>query len=191
MADIILFHHAQGLTPGVQAFADRIRKHGHLVIVPDYYDGRTFDSIEAGVAHAESIGFAQVIDRAIASVQPLPAPVVVAGFSLGTLAAQRLAQVHPGVIAAVLYHGGVRAATFDAPWRPGVALQIHVVEDDSWNDIDEVEALMAESGGQLLMYPGTGHLVTDSSHPDYDWEVAAEIVTQTLSFLEAVDRLHA
>ncbi len=190
MADIILFHHAQGLTPGVQAFADRIRKDGHLVIVPDYYDGRTFDTIEAGVAHAESIGFARVIDRAIASVQPLPAPVVVAGFSLGTLPAQKLAQMHPGVIAAVLYHGGVPAATFDAPWRPGLPLQVHVVEDDTWNDMDEVETLIAESGGQLLIYPGTGHLVTDSSHPDYDPEVAEEIVTQTLSFLEAVDRLH-
>lgn len=190
MADIILFHHAQGLTPGVQAFADRLRKAGHLVIVPDYYEGRTFDSIVAGVAHAESIGFARVIDRAIATVQPLPSPVVVAGFSLGTLPAQKLAQTHPGVIAAVLYQGGVPPETFEAPWPAAVALQVHVVEDDAWNDMDETEPLIEASGGQLLVYPGTSHLVADNSHPDYDPEIAAEMVEQTLGFLEAVERLH-
>ena len=180
MADIVLFHHAQGLTPGVQAFADRIRRHGHLVIVPDFYEGRTFASIEEGVAHAESIGFGRVIDRAIAMVQPLPSPVVVAGFSLGSLPAQQLAQTNRGVIAAILYHGGVPAETFDAPWPAGVALQVHVVDDDAWNDMDEVETLIAQSGGQL---------VADSSHPDYDPEIAEEMLLQTLSFLEAVEQL--
>ena len=189
MADIVLFHHAQGLTPGVQAFADRIRRHGHLVIVPDFYEGRTFASIEEGVAHAESIGFGRVIDRAIAMVQPLPSPVVVAGFSLGSLPAQQLAQTNRGVIAAILYHGGVPAETFDAPWPAGVALQVHVVDDDAWNDMDEVKTLIAQSGGQLLVYPGTGHLVADSSHPDYDPEIAEEMLLQTLSFLEAVEQL--
>ena len=92
MADIILFHHAMGRTPGVQAFADRLRRAGHLVLVPDYYDGRTFDSIETGVAHADQVGFGRVVERAIAAVQPLPSPVVGMGFSLGTLPPQKLAQ---------------------------------------------------------------------------------------------------
>ena len=77
-----------------------------------------------------------------------------------------------------------------ACWPAGVALQVHVVEDDAWNDMDEVETLIAESGGQLLVYPGTGHLVADSGHPDYDPEIADEMIAQTLSFLEAVERLH-
>jgi dienelactone hydrolase len=190
MADVVLFHHALGLTPGVQAFADRLRAHGHLVIVPDYYEGRTFDSIQAGVAHAESIGFGRVIERAIATVQPLPAPVVVAGVSLGTLAAQKLAQTNRGVIAAILYHGGVPEEVFETPWPAGVALQVHVTEDDPWTDIDEAQALTTAAGGQLLVYPGYGHLVTDSSHPDHDPDVADEILAQSLAFLEAVDRLH-
>ena len=189
MADVLLFHHALGLTPGVQAFADRLRAAGHLVIVPDYYEGRTFDNIEAGVAHAESQGFVNVIDRAIASAQPLPSPIVVAGFSLGSMPAQKLAQTHRGVIAAILFHGGVPPEVFGSRWPTGLPVQVHVVEDDAWNDIDEVDAFIAASGGQLLVYPGTGHLVTDSSHPDYDHEIAEEILTQTLSFLEAVDRL--
>ena len=190
MADIVLFHHAQGLTPGIQAFADRLRKAGHLVIVPDYFGGRTFESIEDGVAHAEAEGYATIVDRAIASVQPLPAPVVVAGFSLGALPAQKLAQTNRSVMAAVLYHGGVPVEVFESSWPAGVALQVHVTEDDPWTDIDEPEALANAASGQLLIYPGHGHLVTDSSHPDYDPDVADEMLSQTLSFLEAVDRLH-
>jgi dienelactone hydrolase len=188
MADVLLFHHALGLTPGVQAFADRLRAAGHLVIVPDYYGGRTFDSIEAGVAHAEAQGFATVIDEAIASAQPIPSPIVVAGFSLGSMPAQKLAQTHRGVIGAILFHGGVPPEVFGRPWPAGLPVQVHAVEDDAWNDIDEVERFVAASDGHLLVYPGTGHLVADSSHPDYDPEIAEEILTQTLAFLAAVDR---
>lgn len=191
MADIILFHHALGLTPGIQAFADRLRKAGHLVIVPDYFAGRTFESIEYGVAYAEAEGYARIIDRAIASVQPLPAPVVVGGFSLGALPAQKLAQTNRGVIAALLYHGGVPVEVFESPWPTGVALQVHVTDEDPWTDVDEAQALVTAAGGQLLVYPGFGHLVTDSSHPDYDAEVAGEMLDQTLAFLAWVDGVHA
>jgi dienelactone hydrolase len=135
-------------------------------------------------------GFARITDRAIASVQPLPAPVVVAGFSLGALPAQKLAQTHRGVIAAVIYHGGVPVEVFESPWPAGVALQVHVTEDDPWTDIDEAQALANAAGGQLLVYPGFGHLVTDSSHPDYDPEITDEMLAQTLSFLEWVDTRH-
>ena len=31
MTDIVLLHHAQGLTPGVHAFADELRAAGHQV----------------------------------------------------------------------------------------------------------------------------------------------------------------
>jgi dienelactone hydrolase len=66
---------------------------------------------------------------------------------------------------------------------------VHAVEDDAWSDLVEVEPLIAESGGPLLIYPGTGHLVADSSHPDYDPEIAEKMLEQTLEFLAAVDRL--
>jgi len=42
MAEVILFHHAQGLTDGVGAFADDLRAAGHVVHTPDLYEGRTF-----------------------------------------------------------------------------------------------------------------------------------------------------
>src|SRR5437773_964554 len=49
MAEVLLFHHAQGLTPGVHAFADELRAAGHTVHTPDLFDGRTFGSIDHGM----------------------------------------------------------------------------------------------------------------------------------------------
>ena len=42
MADVVLFHHALGLTPGIVAFADELRRAGHTVHTPDLFEGRTF-----------------------------------------------------------------------------------------------------------------------------------------------------
>lgn len=39
MAEVLVFHHAHGRTPGVLAFADDIRRAGHTVHVPDLYEG--------------------------------------------------------------------------------------------------------------------------------------------------------
>ena len=52
MTTVLLFHHAQGQTPGFLAFADELREAGHTVHAPDLYDGNTFDDIDEGVAYA-------------------------------------------------------------------------------------------------------------------------------------------
>ena len=46
MAEVLLFHHAQGQTPGFHAFADELRQAGHTVHTPDLFDGKTFGSID-------------------------------------------------------------------------------------------------------------------------------------------------
>jgi len=69
MAEVVLFHHALGLTPGVVAFADELRRAGHTVHTPDLFDGRTFATIEEGMGYAEKIGFpGEVIDRGARAV---------------------------------------------------------------------------------------------------------------------------
>lgn len=35
---VVLFHHVQGLTPGVLAFAERLREGGHRVVTPDLFE---------------------------------------------------------------------------------------------------------------------------------------------------------
>ena len=40
MAEVVLFHHLQGLTEGVRAFAGELRAGGHTVHTPDLFDGQ-------------------------------------------------------------------------------------------------------------------------------------------------------
>jgi esterase/lipase len=96
MATVLLFHHAQGQTPGFLTFADELRSAGHTVHAPDLYDGRTLDDLREGVAYAEQVGFPEIIRRGSEAAIDLPADIVYAGVSLGVLPAQPLAQTRPG-----------------------------------------------------------------------------------------------
>jgi dienelactone hydrolase len=188
MAELILFHHAQGLTDGVAAFADRLRSHGHQVSAPDLYDGATFATIDEGVAHAERIGFDEIIARGAAAAEPLPAGIVYAGFSLGVLPAQKLAQTRPGARGALLYHSGVPVSTFGSGWPDGVPLQIHVMEQDEWGDVEDcAELARTIDGAELYLYPGSAHLFCDSSLGDYDHEAAELVFERTLAMLRRLD----
>ena len=187
MTELILFHHAQGLTKGVQAFAEQIRHAGHHVTVPDLYAGATFASIEAGVAHAKSIGFGEITARGEAAAAKLPANIVYAGFSLGAIPAQKLAQTRPGALGAILYHGVVPSSEFSESWPAGVGLQMHFAQNDPWSEEDiEVARDLADTvpNGELHLYPGSGHLITDSSLTEYDAAATKIILERTLRFLE-------
>lgn len=71
MAELVLSHHAQGRTPGVLALADDLRDAGHTVHVPDLYAGRTFATLEGGMAHLTSLGFGTVTERGVRAVDAL------------------------------------------------------------------------------------------------------------------------
>ena len=185
MTHVILFHHAQGLTDGVAEFAQRLRDAGHEVVVPDLYEGRTFDTLDAGVANAEAIGFETIIERGVAAADGLPTNTVYAGFSLGTLPAQKLAQSREGALGALLFHGGLPAATFGSGWPATTALQMHVTAEDEWVELLEVEELAEDAGGaELFIYPGTAHLVADSSLGEYDEDIAELILERAIQFLD-------
>lgn len=188
MTDVLLFHHAQGLTDGIHAFADQLRAAGHGVIVPDLYDGATFATVEEGVAHAEQLGFDALVAAGVAAADPLPAAMVYAGFSLGALPAQKLAQTRSGALGAILYHGGVPVSTFGQTWPAGVELQVHNNRHDEWGELDIVEELMADvrlrAPAESFVYPGSGHLFTDASLADYEPDSAALVVERTLALLD-------
>ena len=187
MAEVLLFHHAQGLTPGVQAFAVELRAAGHTVHVPDLYDGRTFTDLDEGVAHAEKeIGFDKVVERGLLVAEDLPAELVYAGFSLGVMPAQKLAQTRAGAKGAVLLHSSVPTEYF-GPWPEGLRAQIHTMEDDDWGDVDVARSLAAEVDTvELFLYPGDQHLFTDSSLAAYDESAAALVKQRVLSFLDTL-----
>lgn len=185
MADVVVFHHAQGLTSGVHEFADQLRMSGHDVLVPDLYGGETFDSIADGVGHAESIGMDVLTERGIRASSELTGLFVTVGFSLGVLPAQKLAQTDSSVQGAVLCHAAVPVSTFGDEWPRGVALQLHTAKGDEWGDFDDAQELAIEvPDAELFAYDTTAHLVADSSVADHDPRIAAQILEHTLTFLE-------
>lgn len=186
MTDVILFHHALGVTDGVRGFADRLRDGGHTVTVADLFGGTTFGSIEEGVAFEEELGWDEMIARSEAAIEPLPPEVVIGGFSLGAAYGQRLAQTRAGALGALLYHGGdIPPSEFGTTWPEGVALQIHVSEADPWFNREGGEQLAAAApDGELFLYPGSGHLFTDASWTEYDEASAGLVLERTLTFLD-------
>jgi dienelactone hydrolase len=187
MAEILLFHHAQGQTQGFLAFADVLRAAGHLVHAPDLYDGKTFAELAEGVSYAEQVGFDVIIERGAAAAEGLRAEIVYAGFSLGALPAQMLTQTRPGAQGALLLHGCVPTSTFDTPWPEGVPLQIHTMEADEWVELDVAHDLVdGIENAELFVYPGDGHLFADSSLSDFDEEAAALLNERCLVFLRGV-----
>ena len=193
MAEVLVFHHAQGLTPGIQAFADDLRAAGHTVHTPDLFDGRLFDSIEDGMAHAKSIGFEAILDRAVHTADDLPAELVYAGFSLGEMAAQKLAQTRPGARGALLFYSCIPITGEWAfgPWPDGVPVQIHGMDADpifvGEGDVDAAREIVATvDDAELFLYPGDQHYFADSSLPSYDAEATALLTERVLGLLARV-----
>lgn len=189
MTHVMLFHHAQGLTAGVHAFADRLRAAGHVVTTPDLYEGRVFATLDEGVAHAEVIGIDVIADLGVAAAASMPEHCVFGGFSLGAVPAQRLAQQRPGTLGALLYHGGIAPSWFSPSWPTGVHVQVHGASDDPWMEWDDltellVEMSLAQSHGHEYRYPGSAHLFTDSSLDEYDAAATDLVIERSLEFLE-------
>lgn len=186
MAEVLLFHHVHGLTSGCLAFADDLRAAGHVVHIPDLYDGKTFADLDEGMAYAREVGFDTIVERGRLAADSLPAELVYGGFSLGAVPAQMLTQTRPGAKGALLFHAAIPTSEFGGPWPQGVPLQIHTMEDDELGDVDVARELVAEvEGAELFLYPGDRHLFTDRSLPAYDEGAAGLVMERTLGFLEA------
>ncbi len=195
MAEVVLFHHVQGLTDGVRAFADELSAGGHTVHTPDLFDGQRPATIDDGIAFTQSIGDEVLGERADRAVAGLPEGLVYAGFSYGVMLAQRLAQTRPGARGALLYDSCIPVTGEWAfgPWPAGVPVQIHGMDKDPIfaleGDLDAARELVETVGpelAELFLYPGDRHLFADSSLPSYDAEAAALVVRRSRDFLDRV-----
>src|SRR5215218_9290276 len=191
MAEVLLFHHAQGHTPGFLAFADELGASGHTVHTPDLYEGSTFAALDEGVGYAKEVGFDTIGERGRLAAESLPNELVYAGFSLGAMPAQMLTQTRPGAKGALLLHGCVPPSEFGGPWPQGVPLQIHLMEADEWaleGDLDAARELdETVESAELFLYPGDRHLFADNSLPDYDESAATLLKQRVLSFLDNIE----
>jgi dienelactone hydrolase len=193
MAEVVLFHHVQGLTDGMLAFAGELRAGGHTVHAPDLFDGERPATIDDGIALVQSIGDEVLSERVDRAVAGLPEGLVYAGFSLGAATAQRLAQTRPGARGALLYEGclPISGEWAVGPWPDGVPVQIHGMDKDPFfaleGDIDAARELVETVGpglGELFVYPGDRHLFADSSLPSYDADATALVVRRSRDFLD-------
>jgi len=189
MAEVLLYHHAQGQTPGFLAFADELRAAGHTVHAPDLYDGNTFDSLDDGVGYAKQVGFDTILERGQHAADGLPNELVYGGFSLGVMPAQALAQTRPGARGALFFSAAFPASEFGS-WPQGVPLQIHMMESDEWalEDLPAARELVeAVDEAELFLYPGDGHLFADSSLSDYDEGAATLLKQRVIGFLGNIE----
>jgi len=195
MAEVVLFHHVQGLTDGMHAFAEVLRAGGHTVHTPDIFDGERPATVDDGVAHVRSIGDELLGERAARAVADLPEELVYAGFSWGAGVAQEFAQRRPGARGALLYEScmPITGEWAFGPWPDGVPVQIHGMDKDPFfalgGDIDAARELVDTVGpelAELFVYSGDRHLFADTSLPSYDAEAAALVVQRSRDFLDRV-----
>jgi dienelactone hydrolase len=193
MTEVLLFHHAQGLTPGVEAFAGELRAGGHIVHTPDLFDGRIFRSIDEGLAYIRKVGFEETRERGVRVADELPPDLVYAGFSFGVLPAQKLAQTRSGARGVLLFYSCVPISgewSF-GPWPSSVPVQIHGMDDDPTfvgeGDIDAAREIVEKvEDAELFLYPGDQHYFADSSLPSYDADATALLLRRVLEFLKRV-----
>jgi hypothetical protein len=133
VTEVLLFHHALGLAP-----------------------------LDDGLAHAREIGLENILERSIREADDLPADLVYAGFSLGEMAAQKLAQTRPGARGALLFYSCIPISGEWAfgPWPDGVPVQIHGMDADpifvGEGDIEAARGIVGTvEDADLFLYPGT------------------------------------
>lgn len=174
MAHIVLFHHAQGLTVGLLETIEQLRAAGHSVTAPDMFEGRTFPTVDQGVAYVENLSFDTVFARAEAALsnsEPLDpdVPHVYIGYSMGAVPATQHALDDPDADALILMHAAVDPAWFEHEWNPKLRVQVHSSQDDQWMEFDALDALREAHAApvETYLFPGSAHLYSDSSVPEY------------------------
>lgn len=194
MAELVLFHHVQGLTDGVRALADDLRGGGHVVHTPDLFEERVFGSIEDGFAYLEALGDGVIEERVAQAVEGLPERLVFAGVSFGAMSAMRLAVTRPGAVGLVLLESALPVVGEWAfgPFPDGVRVQVHGAECDEFfqEDLPFAEEMLTVLGperAELYLYPGDRHLFTDRSLPSSDLAATGLVVERVLAFLDRVD----
>ncbi|CAL9414719.1 hypothetical protein SUDANB120_01725 [Streptomyces sp. enrichment culture] len=188
--DIMLFHSTYGLRPAVNEAAGRLRAAGHEVQVPDLFEGRTFETVEEGVAHRDEVGRDELLRRAVAAAAPYSdRGLVYAGFSFGGSVAQHLALADEKARGLLLLHG--TADLGEDASVDGLPVQLHVADPDPFEPHDWLTAWylrMQRAGADVEVhrYPGAGHLFTDPGLEDYDAEAAEQAWKAAVGFLDSL-----
>ena len=177
MAEVVLFHHYYGQTPGFFAFADELRRAGHIVHTPDMYDGVVLTTVEEAVAHERAIGNGRVIGRAVRGGDD-------AARARGL---RRLRRRGPARRSGSRRPGPARSAPCCSrracPSSATDGRRACRCRSTRWPTIrsscttatptPRTRSSNAADHGELFLYPGDRRHFADSSLPDHDPEAAA------------------
>ncbi|MBA3742163.1 dienelactone hydrolase family protein [Sporichthya sp.] len=183
MAHIALFHSILGVRPGELDAARRFTEAGHEVRVVDQYDGEVFDDYEDATQYARTIGYHELVGRALASTLDLPDNFVVVGFSNGAVMAEYVA-LHRPVSGALLINTAVEVAEVGGQaWPSDVPVQVHHSMEDQWKEPQQIldfvaQVQAANAAVEVFDYPKGGHVFTDPSKADEYDEAGAELFWQ-------------
>ena len=193
MAEVVLFHHVQGLTDGVRAFADELRAGGHTVHTPDLFDGERPATIDDGIDAGEPHRRRALSERADRG-RGRPARRPGLRRLLLRRRAPRSSSRRPAPARAARCSTS-RSSRSSAewsfgPWPDGLPVQVHGMDADPFfaveGDLDAARELVATVGpdvAELFTYPGDKHLFTDSSLPSYDPDATRLVLDRSLAFL--------
>ena len=193
MAEVLLFHHAQGQTAGFHAFADELRRAGHTVHTPDLFDGRTFGAHRRGSGvrrggrlrrdhrarrarrgrAARRARLRRLLARRGAGAE---ARADAAGRARGTalllLCAHRRSSGRRGRTACRCRSTG---------WTPTRSSSARATSTPPASIVESAE------DAELFLYPGDQHYFADSSLPSYDASATTLLTQRVLDFLEQRD----
>lgn len=186
MAEIVLFHHACGLTGGVREVAETLSSAGHTVHTPDLFEGMKFTNPLDGMTWASSIGFPNLTRRAREYVDTLGTTELVYG-GLG-IGANRVAEqvIHrPGALAGFFLYSVFDPGRWQKRWPADVPAQAHLCEDDPWREPGIEAAFKARiPHAEVLTYPGESHLFAEIGQPDYSPDLARIVMSSVVDFLD-------
>lgn len=186
VALIVLFHSVYGLRPVEADAAERLRDKGHSVVTPDLYAGHVAETIDAGFALADRVGWQTITSRARTAVDELAADAILAGISMGASVVEALLPQRPQAAGVLLWHG---LADIPTTARAGLPVQAHLADPDQYFPAARITAwIQAAAAGpahaDLFTYPQAGHFFTDSSLSDYDAPAAALAWERSVNFLK-------
>jgi dienelactone hydrolase len=190
MAHIVLFHSVLGLRPAVHQFAEELRKAGHQVTTPDFYDGRIFESFEEGNTKWFANGIPAILQRAQDACKELDGDLLFGGFSNGAAVAEFMAATHPKAKGALLMHGALPLEMLQlSAWPAKVPVQLHYNAEDPFrnpeNDSALEKAVRASSAAfEEFLYEDHTHLFTDPDLPDYNEASARLLMKRALGFID-------
>lgn len=191
MAQLLLLHHALGVTSALRRLADRFEDAGHDVVVPDLFESRVFASVEEGMEHVESVGIETLAGLGEDAASDMQPGFVVCGISLGAIAAMRAGVSNDAVAAVVVASACIPEEYIGGPWPRTLPLRVVASREDAmFRDEGDLEAATeythSAQQAKLKLMPGREHLFVEADDPEST--AATEWLVETvMRFLDRVD----